>query len=77
MTQAVPAFRYEPDLIFTVQSFIQGALVAMERSWSNVSLRGHLPAALTALAVLIYLVLITGAFHEDGLADTADALSGG
>lgn len=37
----------------------------------------HLPPAPTALAVLIYLVLITGCFHEDGLADAADGLGGG
>jgi adenosylcobinamide-GDP ribazoletransferase len=30
-----------------------------------------------ALLVLTFLVLITGGFHEDGLADTADAFGGG
>jgi adenosylcobinamide-GDP ribazoletransferase len=33
--------------------------------------------AVTALIELAYLVIITGGFHEDGLADTADALGGG
>jgi adenosylcobinamide-GDP ribazoletransferase len=35
---------------------------------------GRWPAALVTLAVSL---LLTGAFHEDGLADTADALGGG
>jgi adenosylcobinamide-GDP ribazoletransferase len=37
----------------------------------------HLPKPVVALAVLAYLVIITGAFHEDGLADTADGFGGG
>ena len=36
-----------------------------------------LPSLLAALVTLIYLVAITGALHEDGLADTADGLGGG
>jgi adenosylcobinamide-GDP ribazoletransferase len=37
----------------------------------------HLNRSLVALVVLIYLVLITGCLHEDGLADTADGFGGG
>jgi adenosylcobinamide-GDP ribazoletransferase len=37
----------------------------------------HLERPLVALAVLTYLVLITGCLHEDGLADTADGFGGG
>jgi adenosylcobinamide-GDP ribazoletransferase len=75
----VPAFRYEPDLVLAGAKFypLVGALVALGAILIERLLRGHLPAALTALAVLIYLVVITGGFHEDGLADTADALGGG
>ena len=37
----------------------------------------HLNRSLVALTVLLYLVLITGCLHEDGLADTADGFGGG
>ena len=37
----------------------------------------HMSRPLVALIVLIYLVLITGCLHEDGLADTADGFGGG
>jgi adenosylcobinamide-GDP ribazoletransferase len=36
----------------------------------------HLGRPVTALAVLLYLVLITGCLHEDALADLADSLGG-
>ncbi|EPX79880.1 adenosylcobinamide-GDP ribazoletransferase [Litoreibacter arenae] len=36
-----------------------------------------LPATVTAAATLMALTLLTGAMHEDGLADTADGLWGG
>jgi adenosylcobinamide-GDP ribazoletransferase len=37
----------------------------------------HMNRSLVALTVLLYLVLITGCLHEDGLADTADGFGGG
>jgi len=75
----VPAFRYEPGLVLDGAKFypLVGAMVASGAIVVERLLRSHLPAALTALAVLIYLVAITGGFHEDGLADTVDALGGG
>ena len=35
------------------------------------------PPGLTALISLLFMVVLTGAMHEDGLADTADGLWGG
>jgi adenosylcobinamide-GDP ribazoletransferase len=40
-------------------------------------LRPLVPAQTCVLAVLIYSALITGAFHEDGLADSLDGFGGG
>jgi adenosylcobinamide-GDP ribazoletransferase len=37
----------------------------------------HLNRSLVALVVLLYLLLITGCLHEDGLADVADGFGGG
>ncbi len=37
----------------------------------------HIARPLVALAVLIFLVSITGCLHEDGLADTVDGFGGG
>ena len=75
----MPAFRYEPDLVLGGAKFypLVGALVALGAIAIERGLRSHLPQVVTALAVLAYLVIITGGFHEDGLADTADALGGG
>ena len=75
----VPAFRYEPGLLLSGAKFypIVGGLVAVGAIAVEWLLRPHLPITLTALAVLIYLVAITGGFHEDGLADAVDAFGGG
>lgn len=46
--------------------------IGLRRIFSN-----HLPPLVVAALVLVYLVVITGAFHEDGLADSADGFGGG
>ncbi len=48
-----------------------GAIVLLAASWAG------LTAPLAAGLALAVLVLSTGAFHEDGLADTADGFGGG
>ena len=75
----VPAYRYEPDLVLNGAKFfpLVGALVALGAILIAHLLREHLPSPIVALAVLAYLVAITGGFHEDGLADAADAFGGG
>jgi adenosylcobinamide-GDP ribazoletransferase len=37
----------------------------------------HLPAAIVALVIVLFSMLVTGGLHEDGLADAADAFGGG
>jgi adenosylcobinamide-GDP ribazoletransferase len=75
----VPAFEFQPDMVLGGAKFypLVGALVAVGAIALDKGLRSHLPVAITALVILTYLVVITGGFHEDGLADTADALGGG
>jgi adenosylcobinamide-GDP ribazoletransferase len=75
----MPAFRFEPAMVLDAAKFypLVGALVALGAIGIERGLRAHLAPMITALVVLTYLVMITGGFHEDGLADTADALGGG
>ncbi len=62
------ATRYFPLVGQGVGAVCALALLAAERAWNG------WVAALLAIGVGL---LITGAFHEDGLADTADGLGGG
>lgn len=60
--------RYFP-LVGQIVGMLAGAVfLAASRAW---------PPAVAALLAVAAGVLITGAFHEDGLADTADGLGGG
>jgi adenosylcobinamide-GDP ribazoletransferase len=56
---------------FPVVGFVLGFLSSLV--WVGLSKAGGTVAAVATVAVL---ALVTGAFHEDGLADTADALGG-
>jgi adenosylcobinamide-GDP ribazoletransferase len=40
-------------------------------------LAAHVPPQVLGISLLVYLVLITGGLHEDGLADAADGFGGG
>ncbi len=58
---------------FPVVGLAAGAVAA----GINSLLRPHLGALLAAAGVLVASVLLTGAFHEDALADAADGFGGG
>ena len=66
------------DLAAAVLWFpIVGALVGAAVGGTAAGLGELVPAAVAATVAVLLGVLITGAFHEDGLADTADAFAGG
>ena len=54
-----------------------GGLLGLAGAAVDVALRAHLPATGAAAVSVAFLILITGALHEDGLADTADGFGGG
>ena len=54
-----------------------GALLGLATAGIDAALRPHLKAIAAAAASVAFLVLITGALHEDGLADSADGFGGG
>lgn len=60
--------RYFPLIGQGVGAICAGTLLAAERVWS---------APVAAVLAIAVGLLVTGAFHEDGLADTADGLGGG
>lgn len=60
--------RYFPLVGQGVGLVCAGVLLAGERLWS---------APVGAILAIVAGLLVTGAFHEDGLADTADGLGGG
>lgn len=71
--------RYSPELFARSVRFypLAGALIGLIGAAMYAALSLFLPHAVAVLCVLVGLVAITGAFHEDGLADTFDGLGGG
>lgn len=66
------------DLARAVPWFpVVGALVGLALAGSYAALLAVLPPLVAAGVTIGVGLLLTGAFHEDGLADTADALGGG
>lgn len=54
-----------------------GLLIGSVAAVFHQLLAPHLPRLATALLVIVFLAVITGCLHEDGLADTADGFGGG
>lgn len=69
--------RAAPDLQRSVPWFpVVGALVGAATGALAAGLMEWLPPLVAAALAIMVGVAITGAFHEDGLADTADAMGG-
>jgi adenosylcobinamide-GDP ribazoletransferase len=74
----VPPVTFAPDgLARSVKFFpLVGLVIGSGAALLEKLLAPHLGRPASALAVLLYLVLITGCLHEDGLTDVADSLGG-
>src|SRR5207302_7966886 len=75
----MPSIVFEADSLSRATKFfpLVGLVVGFGAAALRKLLGFHLNRSLVALVVLIYLVLITGCLHEDGLADSADGFGGG
>ncbi len=74
----VPPVTFAPDgLARSVKFFpLVGLVIGSGAALLEKLLAPHLGRPASAVAVLLYLVLITGCLHEDGLTDVADSLGG-
>lgn len=74
----VPEVGYTPDGLARAVKFfpLVGLVIGLGAGLIERVLAPHLGRPVCALAVLAFLVLITGCLHEDGLADVADSMGG-
>ena len=74
----VPPVTFAPDgLARSVKFFpLVGLLIGSGAALLEKLLAPHLGRPASAVVVLLYLVLVTGCLHEDGLTDVADSLGG-
>jgi adenosylcobinamide-GDP ribazoletransferase len=74
----VPQAGFAPDGLARAVKFfpLVGLVIGSGAALLEKLLAPHLDRPASALAVLLYLVLITGCLHEDGLADVADSMGG-
>lgn len=75
----VPEIAHDADSLAHSAKFfpIVGLLLGLLASLLHFVLVRHLPGIIAALFVVAFLVLITGALHEDAIADAADGFGGG
>ena len=77
LTRIPIRLRAAPDLARSVPWFpVVGALIGAAVGGVAAGLGYLVPASVAAGVAVMFGVMITGAFHEDGLADTADAMGG-
>jgi adenosylcobinamide-GDP ribazoletransferase len=74
-----PSLAFEADSLSRATKFfpLVGLVIGSGAVLLQRILTFHINRPLAAVIVLLYLVLITGCLHEDGLADTADGFGGG
>ncbi len=78
LTRIPIRLRREPDVATSVSWFpVVGALVGACVGGAAAGLWYLVPPIVAASLAVVVGMLITGAFHEDGLADVADAFAGG
>jgi len=77
LTRIPVRYRGQPTIAEAVPWFpFVGALVGAVVGGALAGLVHPLPALVSASVAVLFGVLLTGAFHEDGLADVADAFAG-
>ena len=75
----LPSVPPELDSLSRAAKFfpLVGLVIGLGAAALHRMLSGHASRSVISITVLSYLVLITGGFHEDGLADAADGFGGG
>ena len=74
-----PSLRYEQGTLARSATFfpVVGLLIGSLAALLNFLVGPHLPRTVAAVLLVIFLVALTGCFHEDALADTFDGFGGG
>jgi adenosylcobinamide-GDP ribazoletransferase len=75
----LPSIDFDPDSLSRSVKFfpVVGLAIGVCGVWLQRLLAPHFGRLLAAFLVQLFFVLVTGALHEDGLADSADGFGGG
>lgn len=77
LTRIPIRLRAAPNLATTIPWFpVVGALIGATAGGVAAGLMELTPPTVAAAVAVLFGIIVTGAFHEDGLADTADAMGG-